>query len=68
MPVTTRLAVRYPIGLLDVGDSFFIPVLFAGGYMHQIRKQAEALGFEVDYRTGIDQVTGLYGLRVIRTR
>jgi hypothetical protein len=68
MPVTKPLAVRYPVGLLDVGDSFFVPVLFAGGHMKQIRNQAEVLGVEVEYRAGIDAATGLYGIRVIRTR
>lgn len=68
MPVTKPLAVRYPVGLLDVGDSFFVPVLFAGGHMKHIRNQAEVLGVEVEYRAGIDAATGLYGIRVIRTR
>lgn len=68
MPVKKHIAVRYPVGLLDVGDSFFIPVLYAGGHMHKIRKLADQLGVEVSYKTGIDQTTGLYGVRVFRTR
>ena len=61
------MAVRYPVGLLDVGDSFFVPALFAGSHMHWIQKHAQELGVTVEYRTGVDNYTGLYGIRVIRT-
>jgi len=54
--------------LLDVGDSFFIPALTAQEHIGKLRRMAEALEIEIDYRMGIDTTTGLYGIRVFRTR
>lgn len=67
MPVTQQPVVHYPISLLDVGDSFFVPALFAGTHIHKMRKVAEEYGYQIDYVMGIDECTGLYGMRVIRT-
>lgn len=68
MPVTQPASISYPIGLLDVGDSFFIPALTAQEHIGKLRRMAEALEIEIDYRMGIDTTTGLYGIRVFRTR
>lgn len=67
MPVTNPAAIHYPISLLDVGDSFFVPALHAGGHIHKLRKMADTLGITIDYVMGVDLATGLYGIRVIRT-
>jgi hypothetical protein len=66
MPITQLPVVHYPIGLLDVGDSFFIPTLHASAHIHKIRKLADEYEFQIDYRMGIDEGTGFYGMRVIR--
>jgi len=67
MPITQPPAVHYPVGLLDVGDSFFIPTLHAGAHIGKIRKLAAEYEYTITYRMGIDEATGLYGMRVIRT-
>lgn len=68
MPITQQPVTHYPISLLDVGDSFFIPALSAQQHIHKMRKIAAELGFEIDYRTGVDVATGMYGIRVIRVK
>jgi hypothetical protein len=67
MPIKHQPTVHYPISLLEVGDSFFVPCLSAGAHIHQLRKIAAELEFTIDYRMGIDTATGLYGIRVLRT-
>jgi len=67
MPITHQPNIRYPVSLLEVGDSFFVPALHAGAPMHKVRAIADELGFTVEYRTGIDTATGIYGIRVYRT-
>jgi len=66
MPITQQPVTHYPVSLLDVGDSFFVPALSVNQHIHKIRKIAAEVGYEVEYRTGIDIVTGMYGIRVIR--
>lgn len=68
MPITQQPVTHYPISLLDVGDSFFIPALSAQQHIRKMRKLAAELGFEIDYRTGVDIATGMYGIRVIRIK
>lgn len=68
MPITQQPVTHYPVSLLDVGDSFFIPALSAQQHIHKMRKIAEELGVEIEYKTGIDIGTGMYGLRVIRIK
>jgi len=67
MPIRHQTNVHYPISLLEVGDSFFVPCLSAGAHIHQLRKIAAELGFTIDYRMGIDVTTNMYGIRVLRT-
>jgi len=66
MPITQQAAIHYPISLLDVGDSFFVPALKIAGYVRHMDKMADKLGFTLQYRCGIDTATGLYGIRVTR--
>lgn len=67
MPVTAQPNIHYPLGLLEIGDSFFLPVVSKQPQLRIIRKLAEELGITVEYRLGIDKASGLYGMRVIRT-
>lgn len=67
MPITKRADIYYPLGVLDVGDSFFIPAVAVKGPMGQLRKMAEELKITISYRSGVDTATGLYGIRVVRT-
>jgi hypothetical protein len=66
MPVTEQPNIRYPIGLLEVGDSFFLPCISDQPQWRRIQKMAEARGIKVSHRMGIDRATGLYGMRVVR--
>lgn len=68
MPITQQPVTHYPISLLDVGDSFFIPALSATPHARKLNKLAAELGIEIEYKTGIDIGTGMYGLRVIRIK
>lgn len=68
MPVTQQPSIHYPLGLLDVGDSFFLPAVAAQPQIRVIRKIAAELGITVEYRMGIDTESGLYGMRVLRTK
>ena len=68
MPVTEQPNIAYPIGLLDVGDSFFIPAIERGAQQRIVRKLAKELGIEVACYSGIDVTTGLYGIRVVRIK
>lgn len=67
MPITQQPLVHHPVSLLEVGDSYFVPALYAGQYIHRIKQTADMLGFTIDYRMGMDTATRLYGMRVIRT-
>jgi len=66
MPITQQALIHYPISLLEVGDSFFVPALKVSGYIKHMDKMASKLGFKLHYRGGIDTATGLYGIRVTR--
>ena len=66
MPVTQQPNIHYPIGLLEVGDSFFLPAVAAQPQLRIIKKIAEELGITIEHRMGIDQSSGLYGMRIIR--
>lgn len=67
MPVINHAVVHYPISLLDIGDSFFVPALAVSTHLQKMKKLAASLDYTIEYRTGIDTTTGLYGIRVIRT-
>ena len=66
MPITKQPIVHHPVSLLEVGDSYFVPALYAGQYIHNIRSTATLLGFKIDYRMGMDMATRMYGMRVVR--
>jgi hypothetical protein len=67
MPISKKPLVHYPLGLLDVGDSFFIPALVASDHINTVQAKARQLGIKIDHRMGIDTATGLYGVRIVRT-
>lgn len=66
MPITQQPNVHLPVGLLEVGDSFFIPTLTTSPYLKQAERMAEARGMTIQHRMGIDTESGLYGMRVLR--
>lgn len=68
MPVTQQPHIHYPLGLLDVGDSFFLPCISDQPQWRRIQKLAETLEIKVSHRMGIDTATGLYGMRVTRVQ
>lgn len=67
MPIIQPPNIHYPINLLDVGDSFFVPVVDADEQTRMFRRLAKELEIEVTCHAGIDRASGLYGLRVVRT-
>ena len=68
MPITQHAVIHYPLGLLDVGDSFFIPAIGVHPELRKIKKLAQELGIEVDHKIGIDRATNIYGIRIIRVK
>jgi len=66
MPVTQPATIHYPVSILDVGDSFFVPAIGSSEHIKQMRKIAASMGYTLEFRTGIDTATGLYGIRVFR--
>lgn len=67
MPITRQASISYPIGLLEVGDSFFLPVITPYAQLHILKRLAEERNIKIRYETGIDPTSGLYGMRVTRT-
>lgn len=66
MPVSKKPRVNYPLGVLDIGDSFFIPALNASDHILTVQAAARRLKIKVEHRMGIDTATGLYGVRIVR--
>lgn len=66
MPITTPPLIHYPVSLLEIGDSFFVPAISSKEPMDHIREQAALLGFTIEYKAGVDIASGLYGIRVVR--
>lgn len=67
MPIIQPANIHYPINLLDVGDSFFVPAVDADDQTRVFKRLAKELEIEVACHVGIDKASGLYGLRVVRT-
>lgn len=66
MPTTRPFQPRLPVDLLQVGDSFFVPVVTPTSLISQIKHLAEDAGIVVRIQVGIDIATGMYGIRCTR--
>jgi hypothetical protein len=66
MPITRPANVHLPVGLLEIGDSFFIPALTGTAYAAKVHRLAAERDMKVECHMGIDRETGLYGMRVVR--
>ena len=68
MPVTEEPNIHLPLGLLEVGDSFFLPALSRQPMSGRLHRLAREMGITISCQMGIDVASGLYGMRVVRTR
>ena len=66
MAITKPPRMHFPVDLLDIGDSFFIPTVDHKLVTAPVRALARELGIEVRFVYGIDRATDMYGVRVTR--
>jgi len=66
MPITKPPVIHAPVDILEVGDSFFLPVLSNWDARRLVLALADEQGYELELHYGIDTDTGMYGARVVR--
>jgi hypothetical protein len=66
VPITKQPNIKWPIGLLEVGDSFFVPAVDTRNSVRVVNQLAAERGMSVKFHAGIDTESGLWGLRIIR--